>query len=590
MNSKLKNNILEIINKNRTGYLLIIIIMIINGFVQAASILGIMPIVDYVISNDPENTNRITKFVVSIITKANFPVNIVTMGGFYFIIVIIKSSVSILEKYVTSKVHFKVMKEIIYDEYTSFINASWKFFGRKKYGTLANTIVKETEKATVAFEGIALATAATITSIFYIILASFISWQLVLIILGLTVLVVSPTYLIGKSIYKIREIHTDASNYFQNLVYETLNSIKLIAGFSKRKSTIDKIKPIIEKISHTSVQFTMIRAFSGILGEPLGILLIVVSVSLGLNTLDLGLPGLFVFLYTINKFSGQVQLIINQRNQYKGAEPSLNQIFLLKEEAENNKEVEKGKKINTFEKIKIDNLSFSYDGNKNVINNIDISINKGDMIAIVGESGAGKSTLIDLIMGFYYSSSGSIKIDSSNIKDINLDSWRNIIGYIPQQPFLFNTSIRDNLLWANNFANEKDIIEACELANAMGFIDEMEEKFDTIVGERGLRLSGGQAQRLCLARALIKKPEILILDEATSSLDSQSELLIQKSIEHVSNSSTVISIAHRLSTIKKADCIYQLQSGNIIEKGTFKELINSSNGLFSKSAELQGIS
>ena len=200
MNSKIKNHILRIINKHRTGYLLIIVIMIINGFVQATSILGIMPIVDYVITNDPENTNRITKFVVSIITKANLPVNILTMGAFYFIIVIIKSSVAILEKYITSKVHFKVMKEIIYDEYTSFINASWKFFGRKKYGTLANTVVKETEKATIAFEGIALATAALITSIFYITLASFISWQLVLVILGLTVVHASPTYFNGKYI------------------------------------------------------------------------------------------------------------------------------------------------------------------------------------------------------------------------------------------------------------------------------------------------------------------------------------------------------------------------------------------------------
>ena len=144
-----------------------------------------------------------------------------------------------------------------------------------------------------------------------------------------------------------------------------MNSIKLIVGFSKRNSTINKIQPIIEKIAVTSVQFIMIRAFSGILGEPLGILLIVVSVSLGIGTLGLGLPELFIFLYTINRFAGQVQLIINQRNQYKGAEPSLNQIFSLKEESEKSKEMQTGKKINSFKKIVINDLYFSYKDNNN---------------------------------------------------------------------------------------------------------------------------------------------------------------------------------------------------------------------------------
>jgi ABC-type multidrug transport system fused ATPase/permease subunit len=145
------------------------------------------------------------------------------------------------------------------------------------------------------------------------------------------------------------------------------------------------------------------------------------------------------------------------------------------------------------------------------------------------------------------------------------------------------------MTWAKQDATEADIREACELANAIEFIDTMDKKFDTVVGERGVRLSGGQAQRICLARALIKKPEILILDEATSSLDSHSELMIQKSIEYLSEKITIVSIAHRLATIKNADYIYLIDSGRVVEKGTFQELMRIENGSFKQSAQLQGI-
>ena len=211
------------------------------------------------------------------------------------------------------------------------------------------------------------------------------------------------------------------------------------------------------------------------------------------------------------------------------------------------------------------------------------------MVAVVGSSGSGKSTLIDLIMGFYLSQKGTLKIDNDLITKISLRDWRLLSGYIPQQPFLFNASIKDNLLWARKEATDSEIEQACRLANAEEFILDLKEKYNTLVGERGVRLSGGQAQRICLARALIKKPQLLILDEATSSLDSHSELLIQDSIERLTGEPTIISIAHRLSTIKKATRIYHLDMGRIVEEGTFEELIASKDGFFRKTAELQGI-
>jgi ABC-type multidrug transport system fused ATPase/permease subunit len=564
--------------------------MVIAGFIQASSILGLMPIVDFVVGNDLEKTNQVTKFVVSLISGVNLPVNIITLGGFLFLLVLTKNGAVALQKYFTSILHFKVMKQIIFEEYESFINASWRFFGTKKYGTLANTVVKETEKGGLAIEALAGILAALITAFFYIALAASISFKLILIILLFTAIVATPTFIIGKHIYRIMEKHTNASNYFQSLVYETFNSLKLIVGFSKQKDTVKSIKITIDTIAKTTVQYIMIRVFANMMGEPLGIILVIISVFFGLEVLNLELSKMIAFLYAVNRLTVQVQIIVNQRNLLKGSEPSLRQVYSLKNEADELKEPEGIEKVDTFKEIKFSDVSFSYNGNKNVLNKINLTIPKGNMIAIVGPSGAGKTTFIDLIMGFYYASSGAILVDSTSLVEINLQSWRNIIGYIPQQPFLFNATIRENLTWAKPDGTDAEIIEACGQANAVEFIETMEKKYDTLVGERGVRLSGGQAQRICLARALIRKPQFLILDEATSSLDSHSELMIQKSIEYLAGKTTIIAIAHRLSTIKKADWIYHIEKGRIIEEGTFADLIQMEKGAFKNTAILQGIS
>ena len=192
-------------------------------------------------------------------------------------------------------------------------------------------------------------------------------------------------------------------------------------------------------------------------------------------------------------------------------------------------------------------------------------------------------------MGFYFAQKGDLRIDKDNINEISLRDWRMLLGYIPQQPFLFNASIRENLLWANSDARDSDVEYACRLANAEKFILNLDDKYDAVVGERGVKLSGGEAQRICLARALIRRPQVLILDEATSSLDSHSELLIKESIDNLAGETTIICIAHRLSTIQSADRIYYLEAGKIIEEGTFEELIKYKESSFRKTARLQGI-
>ena len=225
------------------------------------------------------------------------------------------------------------------------------------------------------------------------------------------------------------------------------------------------------------------------------------------------------------------------------------------------------------DKITIKNLSYNYQGDeKTVLKNVDLEIRKGEVVALVGPSGSGKTTLADLIMGFYPIQNGNIYIDGKSITDMDISSVRSLFGLVSQHAVLFHDTIRNNITFGQRNIKEEALIKASEIANAKEFIDELHEGFDTIIGDKGMKLSGGQRQRLTIARAVLYNPQILILDEATSSLDSESEKLVQDALDKILYDRTSIIIAHRLSTIRNADKIVVMDEGKIIAVGKHQEL------------------
>ena len=235
--------------------------------------------------------------------------------------------------------------------------------------------------------------------------------------------------------------------------------------------------------------------------------------------------------------------------------------------------------------IEIKNVSFKYE-NINILNDINLSIKKGKMIAIVGKSGSGKSTLADLLARFYDVNDGEILIDSCNIKEISIADLRDLIGIVSQESILFNDTIYNNIGLGKINASQEEIISAAKIANAHDFILQTKNGYQTNIGDKGNKLSGGEKQRITIARAILKNPEILILDEATSSLDAESEKLVQEALGNLMKGRTSLVIAHRISTIKLADEIIVLDAGKIIEKGNHEELINQ-KGHYKKLFDLQ---
>jgi ATP-binding cassette subfamily B protein/subfamily B ATP-binding cassette protein MsbA len=240
------------------------------------------------------------------------------------------------------------------------------------------------------------------------------------------------------------------------------------------------------------------------------------------------------------------------------------------------------------EKISFRDVSFRYNDSRQILFDIDLDIEKGKTIAIVGESGAGKSTLVDLIPRFYDPTKGKITIDGTDIRSFRSADLRSMMGIVNQEPILFNDTIFNNIAFGVEDATMEQVVEAAKVANAHEFIMEKEEGYQTNIGDRGVKLSGGQRQRLSIARAILKNPPILILDEATASLDTESERIVQEALDHLMSTRTTIAIAHRLSTIKNADEIIVMKEGRIVERGRHDELL-ALDGYYKKLHDMQAL-
>jgi ABC-type multidrug transport system fused ATPase/permease subunit len=236
--------------------------------------------------------------------------------------------------------------------------------------------------------------------------------------------------------------------------------------------------------------------------------------------------------------------------------------------------------------IRLDDVSFSYDAEHPVLHHINLTIPRGESTAIVGPSGAGKTTVMDLIMRLLVPQSGDILVDGTSLRHIRLSDWRCQIGYVPQDASFFHATVAENIAWGFADASRGDVIDAAKLADSDEFIRGFPEGYDTIIGDRGMRMSGGQRQRLALARALVRKPSILVLDEATSALDAESEEKIQGAVDRLSGSVTVLIVTHRLAAVRGCSLIHVLDNGRLVESGSWDELL-ARNGQFATLVELQ---
>ena len=401
-------------------------------------------------------------------------------------------------------------------------------------------------------------------------------------------------FFISKIVKRLKQQATEAQSvYGQMISYldEALSGIKIIKAFNAVDFVKSRFNDENSYYSNIGRQMARRQQLASPVSEFLGVIMVAVILLYGGNLVINEDPsfsaGTFIaYIAMFSQVMRPAKALSNSfSNIHSGIAAGERVLDLIDQKPQVNDSVD-AKKIDAFNsKIRLENVGFAY-GDKIILSNVNLEIPKGATIALVGPSGGGKSTLMDLIPRFMDPLHGRILIDGNDIRDLESESLRNLMGVVNQDLILFNDTIANNIAFGLDNVSEEKIVSAAKIANAHEFIMESEFGYQTNIGDRGTKLSGGQKQRLCIARAVLKNPPILLLDEATSALDTESEKLVQEALNKLMKSRTSLVIAHRLSTIQQADKIFVLEKGAIVEEGTHMELFEK-NGLYRRLIEMQ---
>ncbi len=562
------------------------VLLLFVSLLEMCALFTVAPLMDFLTNPDLQNISPLTARIMSIMENVGLPTTLGSYLILFLIFVVLSSGFRIFARYSILKIKYTVLQDLMLGTFEDFFNARWYFFTSEQEGKLLNTFIRETNVIGGAFETMALFFAGLIQLVFYLAVPFYIAWQVTLISLAAALLFVWPFLLMGKIGYKLGRKNTSTANQIGVVIQESIGMAKVILGFGNQQKSSDNLKSAFVAHRRATLKSQTLKIAILTLYLPFGTIVIIIAVFTA-RTFGVPISEMTVLLLALFRATSSIGTLAAYKNSMENLFPSYEQVEDLRNRAKQLKEKSGDRIFTEFNReISIKDASYAYPGHEPALVDIDMKIPKGKMIAVVGESGAGKSTLIDMIMGFNEPMSGQIKFDDVNLHEFDIYSYRKRIGFVPQDSILFHMSIRENLLWAREDASEEEVKHACKQANADEFINKFPHGYDTLVGDRGVRLSGGQRQRIALARAMLRKPALLILDEATSSLDTQSERLIQKAIENIAKETTVIVIAHRLSTIVNADYVYVLEKGKVIEEGTYSGLVKL-DGHFNRMVKLQ---
>src|SRR5438034_2455651 len=510
-------------------------------------------------------------------------------GRIFLVLLIIVTAVKAVAEFgsinVTAYLGQAVVRDLRNDLFERILLQPLHFFHFNPTGELISRVSADVERIqTAASETLAEFLKQAAILVFLVITIFAIDWKLAVGSLVLAPLVFYPTVWFGKTLRLLSRSNQQELAEMANILYETLAGNRIVKAFSMEKAEAGRFRKVTQRIFKLNLRQRMTHSLSSPLMEVLGVLVVAAFLLYARSQIiNQGMTvGLFVaFIIALIKLYDPVRRMSGITNTFQQAFGASGRIFeILALETE--KDSGQATLARFSDCIEFDDVHFGYEPGVPVLDGISFRVGLGEVLAIVGPSGAGKTTLVNLLPRFYDVTQGRILIDGRNVRDFKLQSLRKQIAIVTQDVILFNDAIRANIAYGEPAAGEDAILRAAKAA----LVDEFVTSFDTRVGERGLRLSGGERQRLSIARALLKDAPILILDEATSSLDTQSEALVQQALENLMEGRTTIVIAHRLSTVRRADRIIALADGRIKESGTHEELVLR-RGLYWKLYNLQ---
>ena len=528
----------------------------------------------------------IDNFITKNIAKAGLYILIIYFGLF-----ILRVVFTFLGEFYFARVAHSIVRDLRNDSFKNLQRLGMSYFDKTPVGSVVSRLTNDTQAVADMFGTIFSSFLNTIL-MFVVTLSAMIalSWQLTIYMILFIPVMVCSVYLYQKLSSRLVEISRAKISEMNTKLSESIEGMKIIQAFNQEQRLIDEFGEVNNE--HLRYYTKSLKVDSLLLRPAMALFKVlaygVIVTYFGLSFESAGFTAgiIYAFIqYTNQLFNPLIELMQNF-SILQTSIISAGRVFTLID----NEEYEPEQKESDYKisrgDIEFKNVSFSYDGKRDVLKNISFSVKNGESIAFVGATGSGKSSIMNLFLRFYDYDRGEILIDGVNIKDYSSKELRNSVGLVLQDPFLYHGTVESNIKMYNEELTREDVIEAAKFVDAHNFIDKLEDKYDSIVTERGSTFSSGERQLLTFARTIASKPKILILDEATANIDSETEELIQHSLEKMRKGRTTIAIAHRLSTIQDSNCIYVLDKGEIIESGTHEELI-ALKGNYYKMYQLQ---
>jgi subfamily B ATP-binding cassette protein MsbA len=575
--------------------------MAVVGALAAFRILLIKPIVDNVLSSSASPD----KVLVYAIPRSQYSINLQYLIPHRFhnawtVVAIalvgsavIKSIADYLGTLLSNKAGFGMITDIRNDLYDSILARSTAFFQTHTTGMLISTLINDVERVQTAMAPVLSDFLQQLFTLIFLIGAVIVTggrmaWVLLLFI---PVIVIS-TRRVGRSVRKTTRRGQDKLAEIQNIVQETIMGNGIVKAFGMERWEMNRFRRAADKLLTANMKSVAVQSISSPLMDALGAVAIALLLLLGRGRIQHGdSTGTFIaFLAAVILLYDPVRKMPTYYNSFQQAVGASEAIFRFIDEQDDVRDRRKAIALKTFKgRIEFRDVSFGYEREgvcTDVLHTVSLSVGRGEVVALVGPSGAGKSTLVNLLPRFYDVTDGAILLDEHDVRDLTLVSLRKQIGKVTQETVLFNDTVRNNIAYGRPDVAMAEIEAAAKAALAHDFILRLPDGYDSVIGERGARLSGGERQRLAIARALLKDAPILILDEATSSLDAESEAAVQAALGNLMQGRTVLVIAHRLSTVRRADRIAVMEHGCITELGSHEELL-ARGGTYSRLYHLQ---